>query len=371
MRIALLAHLRHPIHPPFMGGMEAHGFHLARALQDRGHDVTLFASGDTDAGVPLWPVLERHYEPDFPWHDYHGTDVLNDFVDEAFARVCRRLSEGDFDIVHNNSLHRYPPRLARVRRLPMVTSLHVPAFDWLRRAVHEGAAPWSRFTATTRAHASSYWAGELPETAHVVPNGIDLSRWPFRENGDGSLLWAGRLAPNKGPHLAARAASEAGLKLDLYGPLEVPGWFDEHVGPYLSEDIRYRGHVSGRELAAAMGRAGAFAFTPMWDEPFGLVAIEAMASGLPVVAFDNGGVREVVGEEAGRIVSAGDVPALSRAMREVLDIPREVPRRRAEAHFSIDAMVDAYEEVYARAIGGLREERPAVSFPRVELRMAA
>ena len=368
MRIALLTHVRYPIRAPFMGGMEAHAYHLARALQSRGHDVTLFAAGDSDAGVPLWPVLERGYEPDFPWHAYHGTDVLNDFVDAAFARVARRLAEGDFDVIHNNTLHRYLPRLARARRLPMVTSLHVPAFDWLRRAVHEGAAPWSRFTATSRTHARSYWDGALPDEAHVVHNGIDLARWPYRERGDDSILWAGRIAPNKGTHLAVRAAALAGLRMDVYGPTELPDYFDEEIAPHLSDRIRYHGHASAEELAAAMGRAGAFAFTPMWDEPFGLVAAEAMASGLPVAAFDNGAAREVVGEVAGRVVPGGDVAALAAAMQETLAVPRTLPRKRVEERFTIERMVDGYEAVYARAVAGLGEDAAAVSFPEYELR---
>ena len=115
MRIAVVAHVRHPIREPFMGGMEGHTYLLANALQARGHDVTLFAAGDSDAGVSLAPVLARHYERDYPWHDYHGTDVLNDYVDAAYAKTARALLNGDFDVIHNNSLHRYLPRLARGR----------------------------------------------------------------------------------------------------------------------------------------------------------------------------------------------------------------------------------------------------------------
>ncbi len=370
MRIALLAHSRYPIREPFMGGMEAHVYHLAHALRDRGHEVTLYGAGDSEVGVPVYPIVDHHYELDYPMREYHGTDALNDHVDAAFARAGQRLLERDFDIVHNNSLHRYPPRLARAQRIPMVTSLHVPSFDWLRRAVHEGVAPWSRFTATSHTHAKSYWKGEWPPEAHIVPNGIDLARWPFHERGDGSILWAGRIAPNKGPHLAVHAAAMAGLTLDLYGPVEERTFFDAEIRPFLSDRIRYRGHASADELAAAMGRAGAFAFTPLWDEPFGLVAVEAMASGLPVAAFDNGAVREVIGAQAGRIVPGADVPALAGAMEAALRIPRRNARAWVEDHFTIDRMVDGYERVYAAAIAGLSKRRPAVVFPAVELAVA-
>ncbi len=354
-----------------MGGMEAHVYHLVQALKARGHAVTLFAAGDSDAGVELFPIIGRHYEPDFPWHRYHGTEALNDYVDAAFSRAVRELLKGDYDVVHNNTLHRYPPRLSRVHRLPMVTSLHVPSFDALRRAVHESAAPWSHFTATSRTHARSYWADAPPPEAHVVHNGIDLANWRFGNTGDGSLLWAGRIEPNKGTHLAVRAAARAGLPMSLYGPIELPHYFDAEIRPLLSDAIRYRGHVSGAELAAAMAGAGAFAFTPMWDEPFGLVAIEAMACGLPVAGFDNGAVREVVGEEAGRLAPGGDVPALAAAMTAALSIPREYARSWVEERFDIARMVDGYERVYHAARAGCRGKAPEVTFPEIELRVAA
>ena len=367
MRIAVLAHVRHPIAPPFMGGMEAHSYHLARALQARGHDVTLFASGDSEAGVPVAPVVPVHYERRYPFEVYHGTDTLNDYLDAAFAKTGGLLLDGGFDLVHNNSLHRYPPRLSRTHRLPMVTSLHVPAFEWLRRAVHESAAPWCRFTTTSRQHARSYWSGDLPEGAHVVHNGIDLQEWPLGEGGSGRAIWAGRIHPNKGAHLAVQAARRAGVPLDLYGPREIEGYFREEIEPHLSENIRYRGHVSGAELAAAMRAACVYAFTPMWDEPFGLVAVEAMACGCPVAAFDNGAAREVVGG-AGRFAASGDVDGLAEALRAALTIPRQVPRSRVERRFSIDGMVDGYEAVYEAAVHGRSVPAARVRFPRWELR---
>ena len=371
MRIAVLAHVRHPIRPPFMGGMEAHAYHLARELQRRGHDVTLFAAGDSDAGVPLRPVMRAHYEQRYPWHEYHGTDELNDYLDGAFAKTCAELLAGDFDVVHNNTLHRYLPRLSRVYRVPMVTSLHVPAFEWLRRAVEESAAPWTRFTATTRQHARSYWAAALPAEAHVVHNGIDPAAWAYGERGDGSVVWAGRIAPNKGTHLAVAAARRAGLPMTLYGPVEREDYFAAEVAPLLTPAIQYGGHVSAARLSAALRRASVFAFTPMWDEPFGLAAVEAMACGLPVAAFDRGAVREVIGERAGRYAAGGDVVGLAAAMRRCLAIDRAEPRRRVEGHYSITRMVDGYEAVYERAVAGLGSEAADVEFPEWELRVGA
>ena len=140
MRIAIISHIRHPIAPPFMGGMEAHSHSLASELAGRGHKVTLYASGDSvpPAGVRLRPFVAQPYDRVYPWHRFHGTDALNAHLDQAFAAILPELAAGQYDIIHNNSLHRYPPRLARQAGVPMLTSLHVPPFDALRRAVNSG-----------------------------------------------------------------------------------------------------------------------------------------------------------------------------------------------------------------------------------------
>ena len=348
MRIALIAHIRHPIAAPFSGGMEAHSWHLADGLARRGHDVTLFASGDSTPplGVALHPLLPRHYDVDFPWHDWHGTQALNDHLDAAFSHGCDAVAAGDFDVIHNNSLHRYPPRMGFDRRLPMVTSLHVPPFAWLRGVVQRTGAPWSRFTVASAQQLPRWWPDGAPETASVLHNGIDPRAWPFAPRGDGSAVWAGRITPNKAPHLAIAAAQRLGIPLTLFGTVEHRDYFEQEIAPHLGDTIRHGGHLTGAALAAEFARASLLVFTPLWDEPFGLVAIEAMSCGLPVAAFDMGAAREVVGP-AGALARPGDVADLVRAMEVALAIPRTVPRDRVRARFTLDRMLDRAEMLYA------------------------
>ncbi len=374
MRIALVAHVRHRIAPPFAGGMEAHSWHLARHLARRGHDVTLFASGDSAAdappGVRVHPIMTEHYDVAFPWHDFHGTDALNDHLDAAYAGTCRDLLDGGFDVVHNNSLHRYIPRLAAAHGLPMVTSLHVPPFDALRRSVRESAAPWSRFTTTSALQTTRWWPADAPPEASVLPNGIDLVSWPFVPSGDGTAVWSGRITPTKGTHLAVEAARIAGVALTIFGAIEHRDYFEEGVRPYLGETVRYGGHLRGADLAREIGRASAMLFTPLWDEPFGLAAIEGLATGLPVACTDMGAVREVVGD-AGTYAPADDAPALARALTAAMEIPRAACRARVAERFTLDRMVDAAEALYAR----VRAARPTGGchrrFPPIELDIAA
>ena len=362
MRIALLAHLRHPISPPFMGGMEAHSYHLATALVARGHDVTLFASGDSRAAGRLHPVVEHayaaRYAPDDPAH-YRDLDI-------RFACTGTRLLRGDFDVVHNNTLHRYPPRLARQHRLACVTSLHVPPFEALQRAVLESAAPWSRFTVTSNRQRQSWWGRASPPEAAVVHNGIDPDLWPSGLGGNGRAVWAGRITPNKGAHLALEAARLAGMPLTIFGPIEDRAYFDIAVAPHLGGDFRYGGHLERAGLAAEFARADLLLFTPLWDEPFGLTAIEAMCCGLPVASTDMGAAREVIGR-AGCFAAEPVAQDLAHAMTRALAIPRDLPRRRVMEHFTITRMVDAYEAEYLRAVAGLRGDAPEVSFPAFDL----
>ena len=160
------------------------------------------------------------------------------------------------------------------------------------------------------------------------------------------------MTPNKGPHFAAQAALRAGVPLTLFGPIEDPDYWAAEVEPLLGPAVRYGGHLAGAALAKELGRASVFLFTPCWDEPFGLVAAEAMACGLPVAAFDQGAAREVIGE-AGAFAPPGDVAALAAAIGTALAIPRTMARGRVERMFTRDLWLDRCEALYrAAAVDG-------------------
>ena len=360
MRIALIAHPRHAIRAPFEGGMEAHSWHFARGLAVRGHDVTLFAAGGSEAGVPLVPLTPEPYEARFPWALHRDTPELTAHLDAAHAAVLSRIAEGGFDVVHNAGLHRFPPRWARAARHPAVSAMHVPPFDVLHRAIRDSAAPWHVVTTTSAQQRGRWWV-EPPPQARVVPNGIDLAAWPFRGRGDGGAAWSGRIVPDKGTALAARAARLAGVPLTIHGAIEDRAYFEAEVAPLLGRGVRYGGHLEGPALARALGRASALLFTPMWDEPFGLAAIEAMATGLPVAAFDNGAVREVVGA-CGAYAPPGDMAALAAALARALAMDRRAARARVEERFTLDAMIDGYEAAYADAVAHRDAPWPAVTY---------
>ncbi len=346
MRIALLAHVRQPIAPPFRGGMEAHSWHLAEGLRARGHDVVLFASGDSDGRFPIDAVLPEHQERTFPGEEHTGNPALVAHLDAGYAAACDRIAAGGFDVVHNNSLSRLPLEQRRTRAVPTVTSLHVPPYDALRWFVQTSLSPTHRITATSHGQMRAWFPDAPPPEVSVLHNGIEPAAWPYRDRGDGSAVWCGRITPFKGTHLAIEAARRAGIALTLFGSTEDTAYWKGMVEPLLGGAIRYGGHLDGPALAAEIGRASVFLFTPCWDEPFGLVAIEAMACGLPVASIDRGAAREVIGE-AGVFAPPGDEAALADALAAAGAIPRRVAHDRVLRNFTQDLWLDRCERLYA------------------------
>jgi glycosyltransferase involved in cell wall biosynthesis len=350
MKIAILAHVRQRIAQPFAGGMEAHCWELAAGLQDRGHDVVLFAAGDSDPRFKIDPVIAEHYEATFPWAEHRGSAPLIAHLDAGYSAACDRIAAGNFDVVHNNSLHRFPLEQRRTAAVPTVTSLHVPPYDALHWFVTESPAAQHRLTVTSTRQLAAWWPNGAPPEASVLHNGIAIERWPFVGHGNGEAVWCGRITPNKGPHFAAQAAQAAGVRLTLFGAIEDPDYWHAEVAPFIGSAVAYGGHLEAGALAAELGRASVFVFTPCWDEPFGLVAAEAMACGLPVAAFDMGAAREVIGE-AGAFAQTGDVVGLATAINAALTISPTVPRNRVERLFTRDRWLDLCEALYAKVAG--------------------
>ena len=351
MKIALIAHVRHPIAPPFMGGMEAHSHLLAAALERRGHEVTLFAASGSD-GPRLVPICGEPYEAVLPWAEHRGTPALDRYQARAFGRAWAAVLDGGFDMVHNNTL--FPGLLdwAREDRVPMVTSQHVPPFGAMRDAVGRARDVAGTIVTVTSADQRRLWNDVAGSNLRIVHNGVDTGRWrPAASRGE-RAVWYGRITPNKGLEEAVAAARIAGVPLDIAGNREDPDYFDRAMAGARGGDTRYLGQLHGPALERLVAAARLVLVTPMWDEPFGLVAAEALACDVPVAGFDRGALAEVVGS-CGRLVPAGDVQALAEALRDGIDIELGRCRARALERFSIEAMLGRYEQCYAAAIGSL------------------
>lgn len=353
MRICVVAASGHPVAEPFAGGLESFTHTLVRGLARRGHEVTLFAPPGTDPGLPAvirtppqfapsTVSLADRNAPPLRWMQEHHA-YLGLMLD--LSRDCR------IDLVHDTSLHHLPVAMAPLLPVPTVTTLHTPPLPWIESAV-ELAPHTVTFAAVSRTTARA-WSHKLQ--AQVVRNGVDLRRWTPGPGGE-HAVWAGRIVPEKAPHLAIRACVEAGVRLQLAGPVHDRAYFDREVQPLLdgSGAVEYVGHLDDRGLRELVQHAGVLVATPDWEEPYGLVAAEAMACGTPVAGIARGALPEVVGSSGGVIVTPGDPPALAAAVRECLTLDRGAVRRHAEERCCADRMVARYEQLYAELLAGGR-----------------
>lgn len=355
MRVALLGPSRHPVAEPFAGGQESYVATLAVALRQHGHRVILFAAPGSDPDLadelieyPRLPRLSAVAALDFQLPepgflaDQHAFLSL---IDDLLRRRC------DIDVVHNNSLHHLPLVTSRAIGLPLVTTLHTPPFPWMELGVAL-CDPRAVFVGVSAALAATWTT--LPEPAVVIPSGVHRSTFAAGEGGP-AAVWVGRMVPEKGADLAVQAARRADRALRLIGPIGDSEWFTARVQPLLGGNVTYEGHLSHAQTSQALGSGALLLMTPRWEEPFGLVAVEAALTGTPVLALRRGGLAEVIDPHMGVLVdpqvSEEDTcRALAGALDETASIPREGVRASAERRFSVAAMVRRYEDVYRHAI---------------------
>jgi glycosyltransferase involved in cell wall biosynthesis len=346
-RVAIIGSARYPIREPFAGGLEAHTWALARALRQRGHEVSVFAGPGCDPALDVrelpvhWPRTSDAARADVSmpadaWLEEHHAYLT---LMLALSRTC------EFDVVHNNCLHHLPVAMASAVPTPMVTTLHTPPTAWLESAIQTAPSPMT-FVAVSE-HTARSWRPYA--SAEVIRNGVDLDVWPPGPGG-GPAVWFGRIVPEKGTDLAIAAARAAGLELDLIGPIPDRRYFEELIRPRLGSRIRYLGHLDHARLAERVGAASVSLVTPRWEEPYGLVVAESLACGTPVAAFNRGGAAELLDPSCGVLVDADDVPALADAALRAARLSRTDARAHAVRHHSLERMIDGYERLYARLV---------------------
>lgn len=343
MKIAILAHDRFPIAAPFAGGMESFVWNLTRRLRRLGHEVVLFAAPGSDPGLG---AEELCIEP-FELSNEARADVA--MPPEAqvrstvsYMRAMIALAQRhDVQIIHNNSLHYVPVSFSDLVAQPVLTTLHTPPHPWIEPALRQ--RPRGRTVAVSESVASK-WAAITQ--AEVVPNGVDLDDWRLGPGGD-ALVWSGRIVPEKAPHVAVEIARRSGRVLRLAGPVGDSRYFAEKLEPLLDDRAVYVGHLDPPELHTLVGSSAACIVAPAWDEPYGLVAAEALASGTPVLAVARGGLPEFVRPPAGVAVAVdASANAVDRALERVIGFDRAEVRRHAEETCSLDVMVSRYSEIY-------------------------
>ena len=345
MKIAQIASIRFPVPPRSHGGTEIAIDLLTRGLVERGHDVTLFASGDsrTPPGARLHAVVPRAASEDPSSTTYleHEHEVRN--AAEAYA-----AADG-IDVLHSH----WPTPAAYFSDRTPRGAASVMTYAYIEKPLHDYyRARYPRLQGVCISEAQNRsLGGGLP----VVPYGVDVARIPFGGAPEDFLLTVGRLVPHKGADRAIAIARSAGLPLVIVGD----------VTPYLSDsepfyEQRVRPHVDGRavvhhanlpnaDVLSLMARAKAFLFPISWEEPFGLVVAEAMAAGAPVIATPRGSLPELVAHGVTGFLGETDTE-LADFVRLAGRIDRAACRRRAEERYSVGRMVGEYEALYARLL---------------------
>jgi glycosyltransferase involved in cell wall biosynthesis len=345
LRIAMLAPPWFPIPPPAYGGIESVVHLLTEQLVEDGHDVTLFCAPGSCSIAQTVEVLDAAHPDEIgcAMHEVTHVAAVFDAVDRAAAE--RR----PFDLLHD---HAGFMALAMARRLsvPVVHTAHGP-FDSATEEFYRRCGANGMIVGLSRSQLAD--APPLRTQTRVIPNPIRISDWPVRERTEDHLLWIGRMNEEKGPHRAIDVARRAGKPLVLAGPVQ-PGqepFFEQHVAPQLdAPDVTYLGEVGADDKKDLFARASALLMPIRWHEPFGMVMIEAMACGTPVIAFPEGAASEIViSGENGFLVD--DAAEMAAAVDRIGDIDRARCRELVGQHFDVRRVAALYADAYRQAIG--------------------
>jgi glycosyltransferase involved in cell wall biosynthesis len=290
-------------------------------------------------------MLDEHH-PDEIERSLHEVDhVARVFEEVDIAPPGRR-----FDLVHD---HCGFTALAMADRLetPLVHTMH-GQFTPSTAAFYERHGRKGTLVGISQAQLDSPAAPFDLGAVDAIPNPIDVRSWPLQKDKEDYLLWVGRMNPDKGPHRAIVAAREAGVPLVLAGVVQrgQREFFEREVAPHVDgERVRYVGEVGGAEKRALFAGARALLVPIRWEEPFGMVMVEALASGTPVIAFPEGAARElVVDGETGFLVD--DESAMAAAVERTREIDPHACRDWVIERCDVDAVARAYEHVYRSAI---------------------
>ena len=344
LRVAMLAPPWIPVPPPGYGGIESVVALLCDGLTTLGVEVTLFAAPGSRSRAVVRPVLPRCY-PDRIERSLHEVDHVArvfDAVDDA------RRAGVPFDVIHD---HCGFTGFAMADRIgtPVLHTLHGPFDDdtseFYRRHASKAAA-----VAISGSQAAA--APRELRVVAVIPNPTDVQGWPFSIDKQDYVLWVGRIVPEKGPHRAIAAARAAGVRLVLAGPVQAghESFFREAVAPHLDDErVRYVGEVGGATKQRLFMAARALLMPIRWPEPFGMVMVEAMSAGTPVIAFEEGAAPEVV--EHGRTgYLVGDEDEMAAAIGRVDELDPRVCRDRAARRFGKTRVAAQYQAAYHAVI---------------------
>lgn len=350
MRIAQLVSLQESVPPKGKNGLEYMVHYLTEELVRRGHEVTLFATGDSETRARLVEVL--------PYSMSHGN--LFGLSSTHYSLSCMakaaEMSE-EFDIIHSH-LGSAAYYFANLIKTPIIETVHSTHHDFSCQEKEKPVQKYlrdrnQRLRGVHRVFVSRSQKKDFAPRGNssVVHNGIGFENFTFEPEGGDYFVYLGYVTREKGAHLAAEAALRSGAKLKIagnyYGCEE---YFKKEIKPRLRKGrIEYVGVLGPEARNHFLGHARGLLFPIDWEEPFGMVMIEAMACGTPVIGFDRAAVSEVVKDGKTGFVVDG-VEGMCEAIKKVDVIKRADCRHLVEKNFSVEKMAGEYEKIYAKII---------------------
>jgi len=340
MRIAMIAPLVESVPPSLYGGTERVVSILTEQLAGRGHQVTLFASGDSVTSAHLVPCCPGALRLDSTIRDHVAFTMSQ--LGEVYHRAC------EFDIIHNHCDY-YAFPAARLSSTPTVATTHG------RLDLPEYRRVFGSFPEQPLVSISDAQREPLPDSNWIrtVHNGIEIDNFHFRAEPGDYLVFLGRISPEKRPDRAIEIARDVGMRLIIAAKVDAleRDYYEHTIKRQIESSslIEFVGEVNEKEKDALLGGAYAYLFPIDWPEPFGLTMVEAMATGTPVIASRVGAVAEIVAD--------GETGFLRRSFHDMIEavelvstIDRAACRRRAERLFSPEAMANGYEAVYSAVV---------------------
>lgn len=318
------------------GAPETIVHNITEELVDRGHDVTLFASGDSQTSARLASVREEATIMSV------GQGLHYEYEPILISETYQQAAQGKFDIIHTH-YETLSAHFAPFVSTPTVQTIHAPLKNFVKDVLTH-----YKHTQYYISISNSQRQG-LPDLQYAATayNGLDVSAIPWQSSKEDYLVHVGRIHEDKGTLEAIQVAKATNHRLFFFGAIDPKSdYWSKHIEPEVDgQQIVYGGMISRQELFKYIAGAKAFIFPLQWEEPFGLVLIEAMACGTPVIALRRGAVPEVVVDgKTGFIVD--NLENMGSVLNKVNEIDSQTCREHVENNFSISKMVDSYEQAY-------------------------
>lgn len=355
LRIAIVAPLVSAIREPQGGGSQAFVSDLARGMAGRGHQVDVYAATGSqipgvtviDTGVDPRSLAATLYRAAGPSRRDPGA------AGPAFARVYSAVRETRYDVVHNHAFDAPAVGLAADLDAPVVHTLHLPPDKAVAAALGiatQGNCPPA--VACVSTFQASAWR-TVTRVDAILPPYVPTRSVPWSDAAGEGAVFAGRLSPEKGAAEAIDIARAAGARIDVYGDAYDAEYARKQIGPRRGEPgVTVHDGVPRTTMWAAMARAVVVICPARWDEPFGMAAADALACGTPVVAFNRGGLGEIITDGVtGFLVAPGDIQGAADGVQRITQISRAACREHAERHLDLERSLDGHEQLYRRLIG--------------------